>query len=136
MLKTASGNHDLTHFSGGMMERGDFVYRTKKAREVVKRVTKTKHIHRAIGVTLNSVVDIDLSHAHYCRSMESVLGSKIHILTSGTIEVLIDWVNLKRGQIVYLHKDGSLNWKYSIREIGVVVEDQDKDGYVKIELNL
>jgi len=135
MLRSSHGNHDVTHFANSVMESGDFVYRTKKAKHIVKRVRKTKHLSRVIGMTLNNVVEIDNSR-YFNSNVEAVLGSKICILTSGTVEIWMDNEELEKGQNIYLHKDGEICWKYSVRQIGVVVKDQDEYGFVQIELSI
>ena len=129
---------DITHFSGGLLEKGDFVFKTKnRQHNIVKKVQKAKHIPKAIGISLYNVVDIDLSRHHLdAYNEETMLGSKIEILTSGTIEIQVEYAGLQRKQNMYLQKNGTLNWRYSPLLVGIVIENQDMDGFVQIEMSL
>ena len=138
-LRSVTGfRTDITYFSGGLIEKGDFVYRTKdRQHQIVKKVKKPKHIPKAIGLSLHNVVDIDLSRHHLSPyDGEAMLGSKIEILTSGIIEIQVRCEGLQKKQNMYLQKDGTLNWMYSPLLVGIVTRDQDVEGFVQIEMSL
>lgn len=92
---------------------------------------------RLLGISLNNIVDIDLSKLRLeYNSIQK--GGMINILESGTFikELPKEW-RLPIGQNIYVSKEGKLTWR---REtdiyLGVTSSEQDNDGFVKIDINI
>jgi len=40
------------------------------------------------------------------------------------------------GQPLYINQDGQITWKYSIYKVGKAISSQDKDGYIKVRIDI
>lgn len=90
-----------------------------------------------LGISLYHVMDIDLTTTRLPHNAVS-RGSKIQILTNGWIVYKLNpkW-KIPNGQKLYLcPKSGEITWRKSDIKIGKAGSSQDKDGFIRININI
>lgn len=92
---------------------------------------------RLLGMSLYHVVDIDLCTRVMPHNAVSRC-SKIHILTSGWLVYQLNpkW-KIPYGQKLYCcPESGEITWRKSGIKIGKAGSAQDKEGFIKVEINI
>lgn len=126
---------DITFFSNDALCIGDFVYGGDN--EICRSFNNRKVTDRLIGISLNDVVDIDLTkqRLNYTRDEVQVDG-KIKILTKGIASICLPYDSIPKGQNLYMSSKGTMTWRKEGPKFGKTLTKQDKDGRVQIKVKV
>lgn len=128
---------NLNYFCNQVAEKGSVMGFKKATSQYAEACLWNESNGNPIGIILTDVVNIDLTRSHLNFHQQSVIGSKVQILTEGKVV----WhmgkgLRLPFGQPIYVDpKTNKLTWKCLSKQVGHLVYPQEKDGWCLIEVN-
>ncbi len=121
---------DISYFCNTEAHIGEALFKIASERHEVTTIKYAPAGAVLVGISLNDVIEIDLSKYHIPRNT-ALIGSKLEILKRGKITICLPPLEIPCGQPLYIDKHGKITWKYSIYKIGKTISSQDESGHIK-----
>lgn len=121
---------DIRYFCNTEVRIGEALFKIASERHEVTTIKYAPAGAVLVGISLNDVIEIDLSKHHIPRN-KALIGSKVEILKRGKIIICLPPLEIPCGQPLYIDQHGKITWKYSIYKVGKTISSQDESGYIK-----